>query len=195
MSDRTTDSHAGTSERLAQASARRAGAAAIPAGTLGGAARAGRAPARSIGLAYRLAVASRVLAAIVGSFLLTPAIQLLLILLLPFSQEPPFPQSTQAADLLGYAIQTGIVLWIFHVPDLRRAWAWPLAWAAICYAIAAVLMAWPVTLATGRTVAIEPARLEAGTATRRPAAIARTAPITSTKRLVKPTPPTGGTAA
>lgn len=117
-----------------------------------------RRTAPAIGLTCRLAVASRVLAAIIGSFLLTSAIQLLLILLLPFSQEPPFPQSTQAADLLGYGIQVGIVLWVFHVPDLKRAWLWPLAWTVVCYALAALLMALPLTPAGGPTVAIDPIR-------------------------------------
>lgn len=93
-----------------------------------------------LGARYRLAVASRVLAAIAGGYLLTPAIQAILLLALPFSQAPPFPQNDQATSLLGYAIQLAIVLWVFHTPSLVRAWVLPLLWTALCYALAAALL-------------------------------------------------------
>ena len=92
------------------------------------------------GYRYRLAVGARVLAALAGGYLLTPAIQALLQLALPFSQAPPFPQNDQAASLLGYAIQLGIVIWCSHVRSLVAAWLWPLGWTLVCYALAAVLL-------------------------------------------------------
>lgn len=91
-------------------------------------------------LAYRLAVTSRILAAIVGSFLLTPALQAVLIETMPFSEAPPFPQNSLGASLLGFAIQVPIVLWIIHVPSLVRAWTWPLLATVLAYGLAWALM-------------------------------------------------------
>jgi len=89
---------------------------------------------------YRLSVTCRVLAAIVGGYVLAAAIKLLLALTLPFSQEPPFPQATMGAELMSYAVHLGILLWVFHTRSATRAWFWLLAWTLIIYGISGWLI-------------------------------------------------------
>lgn len=89
---------------------------------------------------YRLSVTSRVLVAIVGGYALTAAIKLLLALTLPFSQDPPFPQATQGAELMSYAVHLGILLWVFHTRSATRAWFWLLVWTLVIYGISGWLI-------------------------------------------------------
>ncbi|GLT01014.1 hypothetical protein GCM10007897_24050 [Sphingobium jiangsuense] len=81
---------------------------------------------------YRLSVASRVAAAILGGYALAAAIKLLLTLTLPF--EPgPFNPPAMAAKLLIYAIHTAILLWAFHTRSVTRLWFWLIAWTGLVY--------------------------------------------------------------
>ncbi|ATE62519.1 iron transporter [Thauera sinica] len=89
---------------------------------------------RTDSVSYRLSVASRVLAAVIGGYALAAAIELLLVLTLPFPQEPPFPQAAQAARLLIHAIHAAILLWVFHTRSATRAWAWLTGWTLVVYA-------------------------------------------------------------
>ena len=68
----------------------------------------------------RLAVASRVLAAIPANYVLTSVIVALLARLLPM---PPHEASV-AATLASFAIFAGIALAVFHARSMLRTWAW-----------------------------------------------------------------------
>jgi len=80
---------------------------------------------------YRLAVASRVLAAIAGGYWLVPAVQLLLVLLL---------KDKTGAMLMIYAMHAGILLWVFHTRSATRAWMWLSVWTAATYAVCWLLI-------------------------------------------------------
>lgn len=83
---------------------------------------------------YRLGVASRVLAAIVGGYALAVAIKLLLTLTAPVAPAGQF------ANLLIYAIHTGILMWAFHTSSVTRVWVWLLGWTAMVYVICWLLI-------------------------------------------------------
>lgn len=91
----------------------------------------------SADIRYRLSVASRVLAAMVGGYLLAAAIRLLLTLVSPV--EP----AGMGANLAIYAIHTAILLWAFHTRNATRAWVWLIAWTAVVYAACWLLGARP----------------------------------------------------
>lgn len=83
---------------------------------------------------YRLSVVSRVLAAIVGGYALAVAIKLLLTL------QAPVEPAGMFANLLIYAIHTGILMWAFHTHSATRAWVWLLGWTAVVYAVCWLLI-------------------------------------------------------
>ncbi|THF62529.1 iron transporter [Pseudothauera rhizosphaerae] len=83
---------------------------------------------------YRLSVASRVLAAIVGGYALAAAIQLLLTLVSPV--EP----AAMGANLVIFAIHAAILLWVFHTRSATRAWVWPIGWTAVVYGVCWLLL-------------------------------------------------------
>lgn len=86
---------------------------------------------------YRLSVASRVLAAIVGGYLLAAAIRLLLTLI------SPVESAGMSAKLAIFAIHTAILLWAFHTRSATRAWVWLFVWTAVVYAACWMLGARP----------------------------------------------------
>jgi len=88
----------------------------------------------SIDSRYRLSVASRVLAAIVGGYALTAAIKLLLILLAPVEPAGMF------ALLPIHAIHIMILMWAFHTRSTTRAWLWLFAWTAVVYVVCWLLI-------------------------------------------------------
>lgn len=92
-------------------------------------------PRRGRETAYRWAVASRVLAAIFGGYLLTSLITALLGFLLP----GPRAEAVLTATMLGFAFYAGIVVWVFSASTATRAWRGLLA--AIGLSGAALLLA------------------------------------------------------
>lgn len=73
----------------------------------------------SLSNSYRLAVASRALAAIVGGYVLTAlgTAALAVFLLMPRAE------ATLTATMLSFAIYACIVLWAFAIRTAWRAWA------------------------------------------------------------------------
>lgn len=67
---------------------------------------------------YRLAVASRALAAIVGGYALTALATFALALFLPMSRA----EASMTATLLSFAIYTCAVIWVFATRTASRAW-------------------------------------------------------------------------
>lgn len=83
---------------------------------------------------YRLGIASRVLAAIVGGYLLAAAIQLLLTLVSPVAP------AGMGATLVIYAVHIGILLWAFHARSATRVWIWLVGWTVVVYALCWLLI-------------------------------------------------------
>lgn len=67
---------------------------------------------------YRLMVASRILAAIIGGYALTSALSVLLALLLPVSRS----EATLAATMLSFALYAAVVLWVFAARNVMHVW-------------------------------------------------------------------------
>ncbi len=86
---------------------------------------------------YRLNVASRVMAAVVGGYALVAAIQLLLTLISPVAP------AGMGARLVIYAIHIAILMWVFHTRSVTRAWAWLILWTLVVYAASWMLGARP----------------------------------------------------
>lgn len=78
----------------------------------------------------RLAIASRVAAAVVGGYALTAAATACLSLVLP----GPTQTAVMAATMLSFAVYTAAVLWVFAA---RTAWS---AWAGIAFSGAAMVV-------------------------------------------------------
>ncbi|HEY4369153.1 MAG TPA: DUF3649 domain-containing protein [Steroidobacteraceae bacterium] len=73
----------------------------------------------SLSNAYRLEVASRVLAAIVGGYVLASLATAVLAVVLPM----PRAEATLTATMLSFAIYACIVLWVFATRSVWRVWA------------------------------------------------------------------------
>ncbi|WP_404809813.1 DUF3649 domain-containing protein [Methylobacillus caricis] len=67
---------------------------------------------------YRLAVASRIAAAVVAGYALASAVSILFALLLPV----PRAEAVLASTMLSFAVYAGIVIWVFHARSATRAW-------------------------------------------------------------------------
>lgn len=80
---------------------------------------------------YRLAVASRALAAILGGYALTALATFALALLLPMSRA----EASMTATLLSFLIYTCVVIWVFATRTAWRAWAGIVAPAAVLGAL------------------------------------------------------------
>jgi hypothetical protein len=68
---------------------------------------------------YRLAVASRAIAAILGGYVLSALATFALAIFLPMSKA----EASMTATLLSFLIYTGVVLWVFATRTAGRAWA------------------------------------------------------------------------
>ena len=91
-------------------------------------------PARlhlSAGTVYRLGVASRSVAAIVGGYVLAALLTMLLSVSLPMARA----EAVMTATLLSFAIYTCAVLWVFATRSALRAWLGLLMPAAVIAAI------------------------------------------------------------
>lgn len=69
-------------------------------------------------LSYRLAVASRVIAAILGGYALTSLATFALARLLPLSKS----EASMTATLLSFFIYACVVIWAFAARSAWRAW-------------------------------------------------------------------------
>ena len=86
----------------------------------------------SAGALYRLGVASRGVAAIVGGYVLAALVTMLLSVTLPMARS----EAVMTATLLSFTIYTCAVLWVFATSSALRAW---LGLLIPCAVIAAIL--------------------------------------------------------
>lgn len=96
-------------------------------------------PACSPTLAYRLAVLSRVVAAVAGGYLLTALCTVVAARYLPMSRA----DAVMTATMLSFAIFVCAVIWVFAARSAWRAWA-----GLAAPSLVLALVAW-----TGRVVA------------------------------------------
>ena len=85
----------------------------------------------SAGAVYRLGVASRSVAAIVGGYVLAALVTMLLSVSLPMARA----EAVMTATLLSFAIYTCAVMWVFAARSALRAWLGLLIPAAVIAAI------------------------------------------------------------
>jgi len=72
----------------------------------------------SAGAVYRLGVATRSVAAIVGGYVLAALVTMLLSVSLPMARS----EAVMTATLLSFAIYTCAVMWVFATRSALRAW-------------------------------------------------------------------------
>ena len=85
----------------------------------------------SAGARYRLGVASRSVAAIVGGYVLAALVTMLLSVSLPMARS----EAVMTATLLSFAVYTCAVMWVFATRSALRAWLGLLIPAAVIAAI------------------------------------------------------------
>jgi hypothetical protein len=85
----------------------------------------------SLTASYRLAVASRALAAIVGGYALTALAITALAIFLPLSRA----EASLTATLLSFLIYTCVVIWVFATRSATRAWIGVIAPMAVLGAL------------------------------------------------------------
>lgn len=85
----------------------------------------------SLTASYRLAVASRALAAVVGGYALTALAVTALAIFLPLSRA----EASMTATLLSFVIYTCVVIWVFATRTAWRAWAGIVAPAVVLGAL------------------------------------------------------------
>jgi hypothetical protein len=90
-------------------------------------------PAGGAGLRYRLGVASRAVAAIVGGYTLSALAATVMALYLPASPG----EATLTGMLASFVIYAGAVMWVFAVRSAAKAWA---GLALPCALLGAVLV-------------------------------------------------------
>jgi hypothetical protein len=76
---------------------------------------------RGLTARYRLQVASRTLAAVLGSFLLTSAFSVLLTHLLMHAGMAR-TEAVATSTLLSFAVWCGLVMWAYQTRSVRRVW-------------------------------------------------------------------------
>ncbi len=74
--------------------------------------------ATNLSMRYRLYVASRVVAAVVGGYMLASAMTVLIALIWPLPQA----EAVFASVMLGFVWYTLAVIWVFSVKSATRAW-------------------------------------------------------------------------
>ena len=85
----------------------------------------------SAAVMYRLGVASRSVAAIVGGYVLAALVTMLLSVSLPMARS----EAVMTATLLSFAVYTCAVMWVFATRSALRAWLGLLIPAAVIAAI------------------------------------------------------------
>lgn len=88
----------------------------------------------SAGARYRLGVASRSVAAIVGGYVLAALVTMLLSVSLPMARS----EAVMTATLLSFVIYTCVVMWVFATGSALRAWLG----LAIPAAVIAAILHW-----------------------------------------------------
>jgi hypothetical protein len=69
---------------------------------------------------YRWMVASRVFIAAIGGYALTSAATIFLALVWPL----PKAQAVMASGMLSFTLYAVIVIWVFSIASVKRAWCW-----------------------------------------------------------------------
>jgi hypothetical protein len=87
---------------------------------------------QSVTAQYRLTVASRSVAAIVGAFILTSAFSIALALLMIRSGVMDRPHAVATTTLLSFAVWCGVVMWCFRTRSTARVWLNMLFPSAAC---------------------------------------------------------------
>lgn len=80
---------------------------------------------------YRLAMFSRVLAAVLGGYGLASVATIFLSYMLPSS----LPEAVLGATILSFAIYTAAIIWVFSAASATRAWVGLLLPAAVMAAL------------------------------------------------------------
>ncbi|QMV75083.1 iron transporter [Comamonas piscis] len=93
------------------------------------------------GWRYRLAVASRVLAALLGGYAVAALISAALTVLLLQTGMATRPQAVVWTSLLSFALYAAAAIWVFATRSATRAWTVLCAVAAPC---ALLLWRWPL---------------------------------------------------
>jgi uncharacterized BrkB/YihY/UPF0761 family membrane protein len=88
---------------------------------------------------YRLAVASRVIAAIVGSFALASAISIALAYVLMRFADMSRAHATATSTVASFLVWCALVMWCFHTASTRRVWLNMLVPTTVLAALAFVL--------------------------------------------------------
>lgn len=91
------------------------------------------------GAAYRLDVAGRTLAAVVGGFVLASAASLLVAALLIGTDVHTRGRAVHAGMELSWLVWTGGAMWAFHARSQVLAWAWIVGPAAAALAVALLI--------------------------------------------------------
>lgn len=89
--------------------------------------------------AYRLEVASRALAAIIGGFALASAVAWLVSFGLMASGVQPRGPATSSGTVVSWLVWSGAAMWAFYARSQIAAWGWILAPAAALSALAFLL--------------------------------------------------------
>jgi hypothetical protein len=92
---------------------------------------------------YRLAVFSRVLAAVVGSYAVTSLATAALALLLLRLTDKAANRATLEATVWSFALYAALVLWVFATRSATRAWAGLALGAALSGTALMLLKGWP----------------------------------------------------
>lgn len=85
---------------------------------------------------YRWAIASRVLAAFVGGYILSSLLLLLLALIWPLPQA----EAIAASTMLSFILYLLIIIWAFSTKRLRTVWLGMLLSSLLCFALVWWLM-------------------------------------------------------
>lgn len=85
---------------------------------------------------YRWAVASRVLAAFVGGYVLSSLLLVLLSLIWPLPQA----EAIGASTMLSFIIYPLIIIWAFSIKRLRTVWLGMLFSGLLCFVLVWLLM-------------------------------------------------------
>jgi hypothetical protein len=88
---------------------------------------------------YRLDVAHRIVAAVLGSFLFTSAVCILLAVVLTRTGLTTRGSAVHTATLLSFALWCGAVMWSFMAAGVRQIWFKLLLPAAVCGVLAWIL--------------------------------------------------------
>ncbi|WP_233588295.1 iron transporter [Herminiimonas sp. KBW02] len=87
-------------------------------------------PIPTVSPSYRWMIASRVLAASVGAYVLSALSASVLALLLPLIAGVSRAEGVLTGTLLSFVIYTCIALWVFCCRSAMRVWMWLIAWSA-----------------------------------------------------------------